>query len=92
MTTIPKRLFGCNRAMPPSVADIIDVASRRFNVLPEQILSRQTAPEVTAARYHAIRLTRSRIKIRGEPASHALIGKWFGRHRTLVLYACRIAE
>lgn len=76
-------------AIPPRVRAIVADIERRAMVGQRDIFSRSQRPHIAAARWWIWARIRDEIRINHRPPSYPLIGHWFGRDHTTVMYGCR---
>lgn len=75
--------------MPPSVRAIILAVAQETGVPVATMLGERRTQLVYRARREAMGRVRETIKIGGRAPSYPLMGRWFGKDHTTVLYSCK---
>lgn len=77
-----------DRYIPPRILNVIAAVAFEHKVAVDDVLGRSGERQVEMARKEAMRCVR-RLTYAGKEPSYPQIGRWFDRHHTTVLHACR---
>lgn len=79
--------------MPPRVVELVRDTSWSLGVSPKRIMSGEVSGDVSRARYEVMRRVREEVTLSdGRPPSYELIGAWFGRDHSTVVYGVKSAR
>ena len=88
-----KKVTTPRAVMPERVKDAVIKRSWELGYDPRSVLSATVYREISHARHEVMRTIRSEIIMpNGRPPSYPLIGKWFGRDHSSVIYGVRLAR
>ena len=88
-----KKVTALRAVMPQRVKDAVIKRSWELGYDPRSVLSPVCHREISHARQEVMRTIRSEIIMpNGRPPSYPLIGKWFGRDHSTVVYGVRSAR
>lgn len=79
--------------MPPRVVELVRDTSWSLGVNPKRVMSGEVSGDVSHARHEVMRQVRDRIVMAdGLSPSYPLIGSWFGRDHTTVIYGVKASR